>query len=84
MAWSPPRNVAQKGSIGGLAPFVWYANAEIGSDTPNNLTDRSGNPTDPYGRMVQRYIGTDTGPLTQCRQKMSPASKTVNTLTGGK
>lgn len=77
-------NVAQKGSMGGLAPFVWYANAEIGSDTPNNLTDRSGNPTNPYGRMVQRYIGTDTGPLTQCRQKMSPASKTVNTLTGGK
>ena len=70
--------------MGGLAPFVWYANAEVGSDTPDNLTDRSGNPTNPYGRMVQHYIGTDTGPLTQCRQKMSPASKKVNTLTGGK
>ena len=77
-------NVAQKGSIGGLAPFVWYANAEVGSDTPNNLTDRSGNPTNPYGRMVQRYIGTDTGLLTQCRQKTPPAGKKVNTLTDSK
>ena len=50
--------------MGGLAPFVWYANAEIGSDTPNNLTDRSGTPTKPYGRMIQRYIGTDTGSAT--------------------
>jgi hypothetical protein len=76
-------NVARTGSMGGLAPFVWYANAEVGSDTPNNLTDRSGNPTNPYGQMVQRYIGTDMGPLAQCREKMPLPSK-VNTLTGGK
>jgi hypothetical protein len=76
--------VAEKGSMGGLASFVWYANAEVGSDTPNNLTDRSGNPTKPYGRMIQHYIGTDTGLLTQCRQQPPPAGKKVNTPTGGK
>ncbi len=68
-------NAAQKGSVVGLAPFVWYANAEIGSDTPSNLTDRMGTPTNPYGRMVQRYIGTDPGSPPQCRQKISPAGK---------
>jgi hypothetical protein len=68
-------DVAQKGSMGGLASFVWYANAEVGSDTPNNLTDSNGNPTNPYGRMVQRYIGTDTVPLTQCQQGLPSAGK---------
>jgi hypothetical protein len=68
-------NVAHKGTMGGLASFVWYANAEVGSDTPNNLTDSNGNPTNPYGRMVQRYIGTDTVPLTQCQQGLPSAGK---------
>ena len=68
-------NVAHKGTMGGLASFVWYANAEVGSDTPNNLTDSSGNPTNPYGRMVQRYIGTDTVPLTQCQQGLPSPGK---------
>ena len=77
-------NVAKKGSMGGIAPFVWYANAEVGSDSPNNLTDRNNNPTNPYGRMVQRYIGTDTGPPTQCPQKTPPSDRKVNRPTGGK
>ena len=75
--------VAEKGSFGArLVRLV--PNAEVGSDTPNNLTDRSGNPTKPYGRMIQHYIGTDTGLLTQCRQQPPPAGKKVNALTGGK
>jgi hypothetical protein len=76
--------VAETGTMGGLASFVWYANAEVGSDTPNNLTDRNGNPTNPYGRMIQHYIGTDTIPLTQCGRKSPSDGRKVNTLTDGK
>lgn len=66
---------ATSGTMSGLAPFVWYA----GFDTPNNLTDASGTPTQPYGQMAQLYINTDVVQPSQCQQTAA-AQRMLSTI----
>jgi hypothetical protein len=69
-------NVAQSGKMSGLAHFTWYP----GFQSPNNMTDSAGNPTQPYGQMAQLNINTDVVPPTAC-QATATAQNTLNVIT---
>lgn len=63
--------VASSGKMGGLAPFAW------GTSTPNAITDGNGNPTSPYGQMVQLFINTDVVTPSQCQTTQRAQQTTV-------
>lgn len=56
--------IAASGTMGGLAPFTYYP----GFDSPNDLTDSSGNVTSPYGQMAQIFINMNVVPQSACQQ----------------